>query len=216
MTFFENDTDKQDFNLEIVLNSLNKSLEEDGTVVLEEYLRAFHELCRFFKLTGRLLSFVARDLESKIKCVECHLHSLNWRHYHTVESMINFEQTSGTTHQRGTHPSGCRMVLRLHWALEFILEFMDRIRVSGEEERISDITWDVYRQTLYNHHPWATRKLAQVAVYALPSKKQLIEVMCKHDYGAVLDLLAQVVQAGRPVHEATQRLFSSHDLLHIP
>ncbi|KAK3791562.1 hypothetical protein RRG08_002918 [Elysia crispata] len=217
MNICETGPEKQDFNLEIVLNSFKKCIQdEDKAVVLDEYLRAFHELCRFFKLTGPLLGFVAKDLESKIKSVERHVSSKRGRHYHTIQSMIQFEESKGTTHEKWTQPSGCRMVLRLHQALEFILEFMERIRTAEERERISVLAWEVYRQTLYNHHPWVTRKVAQVAVYALPSKRHLIEMMCKQDYSTVHGLLAEVVNAGRPVWDATQLLFSSHDLLHIP
>lgn len=218
MSIFESNTEKQDFNLELVLNSFKKCLEGDDerAVVLDEYLKAFHELCRFFKLTGALLGFVAKDIEGKIKSLEQHLHSKQGRHYQTVQSMIKFEENKGITHQKWTQSSGCRMLLRLHQALEFILEFMERLRVSEEEEKIASLAWDVYRQTLYNHHPWVTRKVAQVAVYALPPKKHLIDVMCKQDYDTVLRLLADVVNAGKPVWDATESMLSSHDLLHIP
>ena len=217
MSIFEKDTEKQDFNLEIVLNCFKQCMLDEGqNVLLDKYLTGFHELCRFFKLTGPLLGFVAKDLEGKIKSVERHVHSKRGRHYHNLQSMIEFEESSGTTHQKWTHPSGCRMVLRLHHALEFILEFMERIRVTDEHEKMSVLAWEVYRQTLYQHHPWVTRKVAQVAVYALPSKKHLIEVMCKQDYSTVLGLLAEVVNTGRPVWDTTQNLLSSHNLLHIP
>ncbi|RUS88581.1 hypothetical protein EGW08_003681 [Elysia chlorotica] len=209
--------EKKDFNLEVVFNSFKKCMrEEDKDVVLEEYLKAFYELCRFFKLTGPLLGFVAKDIESKIKSVERHVHSKKGRHYNTVQSMIQFEQSKGITHQKWSPPSGCRMLLRLHQALEFILEFMERLRVTEEHEKISVLAWEVYRQTLYHHHPWVTRKLAQVAVYALPSKKHLIESMCEQDYGTVHGLLTQVVNSGRPVWDTTQLLLASHDLLYIP
>ncbi|GFR78458.1 ceramide-1-phosphate transfer protein-like [Elysia marginata] len=217
MSVFENDTEKQDFNLELVRDSFKKCMQEsEQTVLLEDYLKAFHELCRFFKLTGTLLGFVAKDIEGKIKSVEQHVHSKQGRHYRSVQAMIKFEETKGITHQKWMQPSGCRMLLRLHQALEFILEFMERLRLSEEQEKMSVMAWEVYRQTLYHHHPWVTRKVAQVAVYGLPSKKHLIDVMCKQDYGTVLGLLAEVVNAGKPVWEATQRLLSSHDLLHIP
>lgn len=37
---------KHDFDLEVVLDAFRKCILPDGSLSLDEYLRAFHELCR--------------------------------------------------------------------------------------------------------------------------------------------------------------------------
>lgn len=211
-----NSVRKSDFDLEIVLHAFQKCLLDDKTLVLQEYIIAHHELCRFFKLTGPLFSFVARDFESKIKAVEYHMQGPRGNKYNSLQSMVAFEVKNGTTHTKGWHPSGCRMFLRLHFALEFILSFMKRVMMGDENEKMSKLAWEVYVSTLYQHHPWLTRKLAALAVYALPTKKHLIEVMCKQDYDKVSHLLAQVVDTGLPVFNVAEEVLAAHRLLNIP
>ncbi|KAK6990336.1 ceramide-1-phosphate transfer protein [Biomphalaria glabrata] len=205
---------KHDFNLEIVLDSFKKCISEDQKVILLEYLSAYHELCRFFKLTGQIFSFVARDLEKKMKAIEYHLNSQHGNSYKTVQSMVAFEVQNKTALVKHPHAAGTRTLIRLHQALEFILAFMIRIREGDEHELMSKLAWEVYIETLYQHHGWFTRKLAALAVYMLPTKKQLIDVMCKHDYDRVMELVQQVVETGQPVYNMIQEVLKSNDLLH--
>ena len=37
---------KQDFDLEVVLSAFRRCLLKDGTLSVDEYITAFHELCR--------------------------------------------------------------------------------------------------------------------------------------------------------------------------
>lgn len=210
-----NDSSKHDFNLEIVHSCFRDTLKLNDRVSLENYLLAFHELCRFFKLTGRLFAFVAKDLEYKIQTIENHMSS-DSDHYETVDSMVEYEKDQGKTHAKGSRPSGCRMLLRLHWALEFILAFMEKLLDEEEDAKASKIAWEVYKQTLYHHHPWITRQLASVAVFALPSKKHLINVMCKQEFSHVETLVQDVLTAAHPVHSRVGTILKDSDLLAIP
>lgn len=207
---------KHDFDLEVVLHSFRNCFQDENTLVLLEYLNAFHELCRFFKLTGPLFSFVARDIESKICAIEYRLKKDNGNNYFSIQSMIQYEISKGKTHHKGLHPSGSRTLLRLHHALEFILAFMDKITNSEVDAKASQIAWEVYGDTLSKHHPWITQKLAYVAVHALPSKQHLIEIMCKHDYSQVEGLLSQVVLVGKKVYDHIEDLMKMKNLFHIP
>ncbi|KAL3862268.1 hypothetical protein ACJMK2_008250 [Sinanodonta woodiana] len=210
------DGTKHDFDLEFVLQALQRCHINDGTILLSEYLTAYHELCRFFKLTGRLFSFVARDLEGKIRVLEIMQKADESQNYKSVQSMLEYECGRKTVHTNVHVLSGSRTLLRLHWALEFIVEFMDRICKSSDDDTTSHIAAEVYKTTLSNHHPWYTRKIAALAMYLLPNRKQLIQVMCKHDYETVLELLNRVVEVGRQVYNTTQALYAERNLLNIP
>ena len=171
---------------------------------------------RFFKLTGTLFGFVARDLEGKIKTIETRRKGPGGHHYDNVRSMLQHEVNVGISKDKGHLHAGSRTLLRLHWAFEFILEFMSRISNSTDHDKTSVIASEVYEQTLSKHHPWITRKMAAIAMHFLPSRKDLIEVMCKQDYDTVLDMLHKVVDAGKSVYDTTEKLYSDYDLLHIP
>ena len=171
---------------------------------------------RFFKLTGTLFGFVAKDLEGKIKTIETRRKGPGGHHYNNVRSMLQYEANKDISKVKGHLHSGSRMFLRLHWAFEFILEFMSRISNSSDNDKTSVIAAEVYEQTLSKHHPWITRKMAAIAMHFLPSRKDLIEVMCKQDYETVLDMLHKVVEVGRTVYDTTERLYSDFGLLHIP
>ncbi|KAL8584119.1 hypothetical protein ACOMHN_011734 [Nucella lapillus] len=208
---------RNDFDLEVVLEAFRSCLRNDGSLVLDDYLRGFHELCRFFRLTGKLFVFVAKDLESKMKPIEARRRSSAiGHHYVTLQSMMLYEVTQGIEGHKGHFPSGTRQFLRLHRALEFILEFMRRLRHGDEQAKTARIASEVYSQTLSKHHPWVTRHLAALAVYMLPSKKFLIDVMCKHDYVKVHDLINDVTTEAQPIYDVAQRLYADYGLLHIP
>nr|KAG5689271.1 hypothetical protein BaRGS_005279 [Batillaria attramentaria] len=136
----------------------------------------------FFRLTGKLFGFVAKDLEWKMKAIEIRRKSPHGSHYVTLQSMMQYERAEGIVRVKGRVPSGTRQFLRLHRALEFILEFMRQIHQRDDDEKTSHIASQVYHDTLSKHHPWVTRQIAAIAVYMLPPKKTLIDVMCKHDY----------------------------------
>ncbi|XP_046564255.1 ceramide-1-phosphate transfer protein-like [Haliotis rubra] len=210
------DTKKKDFDLVVVLEAFQRCRQSDDTLVLREYLRAFTEMCRFFKLTGTLFGFVARDLEDKIRILNEHL-AADEVHYVTVQSMIQHEVDHDLTKViRGNLKSGSRTLLRLHRALEFILVFMSRLRTGEENEKSSVIASEVYNQTLSRFNTWILRKMAGVAMYMLPSKKSLIDVMCKQDYESVMRTLGEVVTSGQPLYDITQRVYEDKDLLELP
>lgn len=159
---------------------------------------------------------MAKELEEKIKILQNYRKSESGNAYETIQSMIDFEIKNGTTKVTGYPPSGARTLLRLHRSLIFILTFMDRLSKSKDEDKASTIASEVYNTTLALYHPWIVQKMAGVAMYMLPSRRQLIDTMCKQDYDKVLSTLADVVAAGMPVYNITQKLFTDNDLLNLP
>ena len=64
-------------------------------------------------------------------------------HYVTLQSMMQYEVDKGIARVKGHSPSGTRQFLRLHHALEFILEFMRRLRHSEECAKTAHIASEV-------------------------------------------------------------------------
>ena len=164
---------------------------------------------------GRLFRFVAADLESKITILEDYRKSYSKNKYETVQSMVAYELNNGTADFGRRNPSGCRTLLRLQRALEFILQFMGEIAQSDHDAKISTIASKVYHDTLAKHHPWLVQKMAGVVMYILPSKRDLIQMMCKQDLDGVTVLLDEVVDAGKPVYETVYKLYEEHEILNL-
>ena len=125
--------------------------------------------------------------------------------YCTVKSMIIHEISASK------RPGVCAL-LRLHRASELILQFMDRLAKSSDGERTSDIAAEVYRNTMAKHDIWIVQKLAEVAMYTLPSRKALIDTMCKQDYEQSLVLVQKVIDAGKPVYDVIDSEYTSYGL----
>lgn len=127
--------------------------------------------------------------------------------------MIEFDSTNNLVHNKG---SATRTFLRLHWALEFIIEFMNQLTTTSHDTKTSKLVFDIYKKTLSHHHPWWTRKLAYLAVHTLPSIRQLIDIMCKHDFDEVQKLLYQIVRIGCPILHYTRLIYDEYGLSEIP
>ena len=165
---------------------------------------------------GRLFGFVAADLESKIVVLEAFRVSASKNNYESVQTMVAHELSEGTANSGRRNPSGCRTLLRLQRALEFILQFMSEIVYSNDDAKVSSIASKVYHNTLAKHHPWITRKMAGVVMYILPSKKDLIQMMCKQDLDGVLVLLQEVCNIGVPIYSTIYNIYEENDLLSLP
>ena len=164
---------------------------------------------------GRLFGFVAADLESKITILEAYRTSDLKDKYETVQSMVTYEVSGGIADSGRRNPSGCRTLLRLQRALEFILQFMREISQSDNDAKVSTLASRVYHDTLGKHHPWLVRKMAGVVMCILPSKKDLIQMMCKQDLDNVIVMLDEVLDAGTPVYKTVYALYEENEILSL-
>lgn len=130
--------------------------------------------------------------------------------------MIEFEVANDITTRTGNLASGSRTLLRLHRALEFISSFMHSVAISQDDAKTSDLASEVYNVTLAKYHPWIVQKMAALAMYMLPTRRQLIDTMCKHNYDKALGTLPHVVEAMKPVYSITQELYATNNLLDLP
>ncbi|XP_002739040.1 ceramide-1-phosphate transfer protein-like [Saccoglossus kowalevskii] len=205
------------FDLTVVLKHCEQCHPKNNFVILDEYLAAFSELARFFELLGPIFSFVARDLEDEIHTLQAHRKCSYGEHYVTVQSMIDYEVKNKLTKKKSaTHlKSGSQSLLRLHYALQFIIKFMVRFRDSTESDKVPTMAMEVYHQTLSKHHMWIVRKAAALAVHTLPKRKTLMETFCKHEPEKVVELITPVTNIAQIVYDEIQELYELNDLLNI-
>jgi len=187
---------------------------------LNQYLIAYKELSRFFRLLGSAFGFVAQDVDDKIAILEKHRLSDASEHYATIGGMLDFETSSGIadsghTPAGGKLPSGSRTLLRLHRALEFVVIFLDKLKDAPEDSGTSGIARESYDATLSKFHPWLVRKGANVAMYMLPTRKTLVNSMCKTTLEEATAAVKDVIDNGKTIYEKTQSLYSERQLLEL-
>lgn len=87
--------------------------------------------------------------------------------------MIEYEECNNLL-RNCKRPSGCRTALRLHRALQFFSLFMLELAKVGGNEATGAIARDCYKKTLASYHSWVIRKTAELAMFALPTRDQLL------------------------------------------
>lgn len=157
--------------------------------------------CRFFQLMGTVFSFVGSDVKSKIDLLEDLSNSSDGQHFTSVKKMIKYEMEENLLKKKD-YVSGSRTLLRLHRGLgkstsrirarifvfqfvhtvlcynlnfaDFIKLFLKLVGDLSDTDGTSAAGHEAYTATLAKHHPWLVRKGATVAMYALPTRQDLL------------------------------------------
>jgi len=187
---------------------------------MDQYVIAYKELSRFFRLLGSAFGFVAQDVDDKIGILEKHRASDLSEHYSTIDGMLKYETDSGLADSGhspagGKLPSGARTLLRLHRALEFVILFLAKVKDAPEDSGTSGIARECYDASLAKYHPWLIRKGANMAMYLLPSRKTLVSSMCKSTVEEATALVAEVIKSGQTIFDKTQTFYSERSLLEL-
>lgn len=82
-------------------------------------------------------------------------------------------------------------------------------------EKASGACQAAYNQTLAQYHPWLVRKGAVVAMYAMPTREQLLTKVCLDVEQAII-ILPDVLLVAQTVYDRTETLYSDHDLHQLP
>ena len=203
------------FRIHIVADSLAKCSEED--LLIDEYITAYEELCIFFGLLGSVFGFITSDIKEKIEILRNFRNGHSERNmYERVEKMMEHEiEVNKKTNQVLL---GSRTLLRLHRALSFTMLFMERLSESTDHEKASSIASSAYSETLAKYHPWLIRKAANLAMYTLPSRGDMLVLVAsgQADEQDVQKKLKNCVVAIRVVYESVEALYTKYDLHGLP
>lgn len=182
-------------------------------------LSCFNPLDRFLNTLGNVFAFISKDAVGKVKILEGYLNGDSSSHYVTVQSMVQHELDNQLVDltKRGNHPeSGCRTLLRLHRALRWLELFLERLRVSSQDEKTSVMCADAYNESLSQHHPWLVRKAAGLAFCVLPGRTAFFEVMNVGPEEQVVSVLGEALPLISEVYQITEALYAKHQLLDLP
>ncbi|CAG0918174.1 unnamed protein product [Notodromas monacha] len=209
-------SEQESFNIDCLLAKLTQCLEaQPDKVDLRSYVEAYDELYKLFMALGTLFGFVASDVRDKCDILKKYLTEVE--HYSSVEGMIEYEMAEDLITADATN--GCRTLLRLHRAMPFVARFLERVHAAGENDALKKHGKEAYDQTLAQYHPWLIRKAVGLAVYSLPTRKNLLNIIAgetseRHEY--VAGVAPTVVSRLDAVFEKVQVLYSEKSLLDLP
>ena len=173
---------------------------------LRLYVEGYQHLYDLLLDLGTVFSIVATDAKDKVDIL-LRLSDQGSKEYTTLESMMLYERQ---IHKNTGAPLlGSRTLLRLHRALKFVMLFMKQVsELNKKEQALSDIAYKAYEESLANFHPWFLRHTAKIAVYALPSRQELLTKLYPGCYN--------VDKSHQQLHHTSQtieRLYSNVDVL---
>ena len=155
------------------------------------------------------------DVEEKIGILRDYRKSEHAEQYKTIQSMLAYEVASETVKKKKAN-SGSRTLLRLHRALEFITEFLLKLKESDNHCKFSSVVTKAYDDTLAKHHPWLVKKAVHVAMYMLPSRPDLLKKMGLEDEESDMNVVMDLVKELNVIYKITQELYAKDKLLDLP
>ncbi|XP_052861498.1 ceramide-1-phosphate transfer protein [Anopheles cruzii] len=202
------------FDLQRVHEKFTESLTADDDVYVDQYLEAFKELYKFFQLMGTVFGFVSSDVKEKVEILEKLRAKENAESFVTIRTMMEYERDSNLLNKKD-YVSGSRTLLRLHRGLDFIQEFLKRVGELEGDVKTNAVCQAAYNDTLAQFHPWLIRKGANMAMYALPTRDQLLDRVCV-DVSVAMKMLPEMLSVTRGVYDRTQDLYTKYDLHGLP
>lgn len=113
---------------------------------------------------------------------------------------------------------GSRTLLRLHRALDFTRMFLEKLGELEDNDKVSTMAKEVYHKTLANFHPWLIRSAANLALYSLPSRKDLIKKIAPNgiDEKLLKEKIVACTEKMHLVYSAIESLYTKYSLHKLP
>ncbi|CAD5111825.1 DgyrCDS1095 [Dimorphilus gyrociliatus] len=204
------------FNPDLCSQFFKVCLEQD--ISLKEYCQGYELLCRLINQLGSIFKFVTSDITDKMDILKNYLAGPDATHYCNLQSFIHYEVENDKVDFKKRNDSGCRTFLRLHRALLFVSEFLKELQNHDDAGNLSGMTWKVYEKTLGKYHNWGIRKLVGVALYTLPTKRQLILKMLRPGLTEeeLIGFNTQLIEVLETIYSKCQEILEEHKLLELP
>lgn len=162
---------------------------------------------------GTVFGFVSSDIKSKVDILD-ELRRSDVEKYFTVKTMMMHERDSDLLDKKH-FVSGSRTLLRLHRGLDFLRDFLRRLSELDGEENTCAACRTAYNETLAHFHPWLIQKGALMAMYAMPTKNNLLNKVCVDPEKAVL-VLPDMLQVTDQVYDRVHLLYTVNNLHELP
>ncbi|XP_074839008.1 glycolipid transfer protein domain-containing protein 2 [Carettochelys insculpta] len=210
----------QDFQIGRLMGAFRECVHPDGEILLQEYLAGWKELIKLIDALGAAFGLLARETRAKVAVMQAHRSGPHAPHYRTLQGMVAFELRQGLVGLRALPPtqppSGCRTLLRLHRALQWLKLFLAMLGRSRPGEDPSELCAAAYRVALAHYHSWWVQQAAALAFLALPSRSQLLGLVCAPREPEAQAVLLSTASALGRVYNLTQQVYASRGLLDLP
>ncbi|XP_069775869.1 proteasome subunit beta type-6 isoform X1 [Narcine bancroftii] len=210
---------KSNFQIHRLHVAFQVCVTKDEDILLKSYLEGWSELQNLMKALGTIFGFISEELTSKMKIIIQHQQGVDGKEYTTVKSMIDYELRNNLVKVNGLGSegleSGCRTLLLLHRALQWLQLFLDKLRSNSESSSMSNMCADAYQRTLAKHHTWLVQKAAGIAFLALPSRAEFFRILCVQDNKETRDKIRNSVNVIARVYNITQRMYAQHGILEL-
>ena len=153
-------------------------------------------------------------MSEKVDILRDYMEGSSHRNFLTVQKMVQYEMDNGLTNRKRS-ASGCRTFLRLHRALLFIIEFLDRIRSTDGSSKMHKELLEAYDVTLAPYHSWLVRKAVHVAMYTTPSRERLLLKLRLDDTVGSMLKVGQLRDDLKRVYDISQEVLVKHNLLDL-
>ncbi|XP_003370860.1 glycolipid transfer protein domain-containing protein 1 [Trichinella spiralis] len=199
ISYLSNDEKSSPFNIDRLTALFRQCREVEESIHLSTYLLAYEEL----------------NNKMKILC-DC-VHSENPVHYYSVKTMLDYEKGLGMLEDPNSSANnGSRTLLRLHRALLFVVRFIDSVRQSTSDN-IIPLAKAAYDSTLANYHPWIIRRAVHLALYTLPTRRELLRhLLGNEDANNAEQYLDALMLECNTVYDVVEKLYSERKLLQLP
>ncbi|KAG7280236.1 hypothetical protein CRUP_037597 [Coryphaenoides rupestris] len=234
----------QTFQASTLLSHLQTASAQRSDILLKPYLSSWDELVKFMEALGPMVGLISNEIETKTTLIrqlalaaeegpEAELrpdHALTQdvgtsgsdAAYRSVRSMIEVELLHGLVDFEKQTYSGCRTLLRLHRALDWLRLFLEKLAetpASGTSGRLrspSELCREAYQSTLAHHHTWFVRRAAELAFIALPERGFFYRLVCVQNQEELSSVLLRVVAAIQEVYDRTQEILQESKMLDLP
>ncbi|KAL1285912.1 Ceramide-1-phosphate transfer protein [Trichinella pseudospiralis] len=217
ISYLLNDGESSPFSIDRLTALFRQCREMEEGIHLSTYLLAYEELNKFFAILGSIFSFVTSDICSKMKILCDCVHSENAVHYYSVKTMLDYEKGVGMLEDANNCVNnGSRTLLRLHRALLFVVRFIESVRQSTSDNIIT-LAKAAYDCTLANYHSWIIRRAVHLALYTLPTRRELLRhILGNDDANNAEQCLDALMLECNTVYDAVEKLYGERKLLQLP
>jgi hypothetical protein len=184
---------------------------------------------------GSIFGFVCSDVKSKIEILEEFRENKEvLDKFESVKKMIVYERDSELLCKKD-YVSGSRTLLRLHRGLgrdqkhvvdfkflfkfllfaDFIRSFLQKLGDLEANDKTSTVCSQSYNDTLANFHPFLIRKAANLAMYALPTRDNLLQKVCC-DVESSIKQLPYMLEISNEIYDRVEALYTEFNLHNLP
>lgn len=98
---------------------------------------------------------------------------------------------------------------------DFIRSLLRKLGEIEADDKTSTVCSQSYNETLANFHPFLIRKAASLAMYAMPTRDQLLNKVCS-DVQRSIEALPEMLQVTDTVYDRVEALYTQFDFHGLP